>query len=465
MTRRAASRLLLATAVAAATALAGVSSGAAVAGSPGPALRAGEWSLSPAALAFLRAVAARRTPDVSLETVAEAALADHVMGAHAARTVGDEALFDDWRVALRVDAGAVLALDASIAAAWREPLARALGEDRGAHLVTKRHPLTTATLKAALADTRAVRLDDRLPAAKLAALARVPVLDWRIDEATAGRVTLQDLWPLLNLQDRHALSQGDVRLAFTRAEDRVQAAFARRWVVREGKLSVADLDTLQALLADHERRAALARWMGALDDGSFHSAELDRLRAAVSADDVAAFWRAHPDRFTRIERVRARHVHCADEARCRDAQAAIVAGEDFAVVARRASDAADAARGGELGWLTADASRGDWLTQVAFAVPPGAPIAPVHAPPRVDGRDGGWEVVQVQERVTGVHPVDSETVRYTAGQALARERAADNFEALRHQLVAEAGVEADAALGLDAAALRGAAPASASASH
>ncbi len=65
-----------------------------------------------------------------------------------------------------------------------------------------------------------------------------------------------------------------------------------------------------------------------------------------------------------------------------------------------------------------------------------------------------WQIVEVLERVTGRHAADSEAVRFAAGRAIARERAAAQFGALRARLLAQADIELDpAALGVDAAAL------------
>ncbi len=426
-----------------------------------PAIRidADHWTLSPASLAFLQRVAAVRDPAVSRTAVAASALEDHVLGGHAQRTVGDEALYDNGRVALSPEASAEASLDASLWVAFRAPLTAALGPDGGAHFVTARPPLPRERLLAVLGmsspATRgasaapAIRLDDRLAPEREAALGDVTLLAYRFDDGSTGTITLQEVWRHLTLQQRHLLYGGDTAFATAQATERLRHRFARHWAAQHAGLPEDELSRLQALFADHERRAALARWLGVTDDGSFHSAALDRLRAAVTPDEVARYYAAHPDDFTRVERVRARHIHCADEARAQAAATALARGEPFADVARRASDAPDRLRGGDLGWLDAAHSLDDWLTQVAFAQPVGAPTSPLRAP------SGGWEIVQVQDRVTGHHPVDSETVRYAAGVAIAREHAAADYAALRARLLGATVVAFDPAqAGTDAAGWR-----------
>jgi len=409
------------------------------------ALRVGDWSLSAPALALLGRVARVTRPQASAQAVAAAALEDRIVGEYALATVGDDALFDNRFVALTPEASAEASLYASLESAWRTELGAAIGSGGGPGHVVKRHPLTRAQLQGLLGAGAQVRLDDRLSPRREAALAEVVLLEWRIDARDAGRVTLADVWRRLTLQERNALYNGDAAYAMHQAGTLVRRAEIRHWVSANAGLDANDFDALLALVADHDRRLAFARWSGAIDEEHFHSAELERLRRDVADDDVRAWYVAHPGAFKRTERVRARHVHCADEARCDAAGAALRRGEPFADVARRASDAPDAAAGGDLGWLDAERARRDWLAQLAFAQPPGPPAGPLRAP-GAGGRDGGWEIVEVLERVEGRHAIDSEAVRFGAGRAIARERAIALFGELRARLLAQADVELNPAL-------------------
>lgn len=440
----------------AALALAAASAGATVRGSLADArvaLRVGGWSLSQPALVLLERVARVRRPDASAAAVAAAALEDHVLGVHARASVDDAALFGDQAVALTPEAAAEASLDASLHAAWREPMDAALGADGGTRFVVRRHPLARERLRELLGAGTTPRLDDRLDATREAALRELVLVDWRIDDADAGHVTLHEVWTRLTLQERNALYGGDADYAMHRAEELVRRAAIRHWVRANTGLDAADLAGLQALLADHARRIALARREGAIDGDHYHSVELERLRAQVSDADIRRWYDAHPDEFRRTERVRARHVHCADEARCEAASAALKRGLPFAEVARRWSDAPDAARGGELGWTDAERARGDWLAQLAFPQPPGPPTGALREPAGAAG-EGGWQIVEVLERVQGRHPADSEAVRFGAGRAIARERAVARFGELRARLLAASEIELNPALlGFDASAL------------
>ena len=408
-------------------------------------LRIGGWSLSRPALSLLERVARARQPDVAAATIAAAALEDHVLGEHARAVVGDDALFDNRLVALTPDASAEASLYASLEAAWHAELAAALGPDGGTRYIVRRRPLARERLGELLGAGDRVRLDDRLPPGREAALEQVVLVTWRIDAQDAGRVTLADVWRRLTLQERAVLYGGDADFAMHQAEQLVRHAAVRHWALARTGLDANDLATLQALLADHDRRAAFARWSGAVDEEHVRSAELERLRAAVSQEDIRRWYDTHPNEFKRTLRVHARHVRCANEADCNAARQALVHGEVFADVARRWSIAPDAARGGDLGWLDAARSREDWLAQLAFAQPIGPPSEPLHEP-SPSPESGAWQIVEVLEREQGRHAAGSEAVRFEAGQAIARERAIAGFAALRTRLLAEAVIELNPAL-------------------
>jgi parvulin-like peptidyl-prolyl isomerase len=114
----------------------------------------------------------------------------------------------------------------------------------------------------------------------------------------------------------------------------------------------------------------------------------ERAAEPVSARDVAEYYMAHLDQFDRPERLRLRQILTADRAAAERARAEVLAGADFATVARRLSRDAHAQRGGFQGELSRDdlpAAFADLL----FGLAPGA-LSPVLDAP------SGYHVFQVE---------------------------------------------------------------------
>lgn len=394
-------------------------------------------------------------PAATRADVVAALVRDRVLGEQAAHEPGDAVLFDEARVAFLPRASAEASLVAMLQQVYREPLRAAWPADGVAHFVVRRHALAPQRLSALLGAGPALRLDDSLTAAQQARLGTVPLLDYRLAPgARVQQVTLADVWQRLEVHGRSVLAAGDVGLAQQQAERLVQEAFVLRWVQRSGRLDAADLSTLRQLMLDHQRHLAWAEQQGAQADAPEPSEAVLRLQREVTPDEIARYYAAHREEFQRIERVHARHLRCADEACARAASDALAAGQPFGEVAHHYSvDAATRERGGELGWIDAAQAGRDWLAQFAFAQAPGAPSQAVRAP--AERGAAGWEIVQVDERVMGMHAADSETVRFIAAQAVARQRAAEGFAQVRSRLLVAARVEVDvAALGVALDALR-----------
>jgi len=106
----------------------------------------------------------------------------------------------------------------------------------------------------------------------------------------------------------------------------------------------------------------------------------------ISADSIAAYWKAHPIEFTEPGRARVSHVlirapegssRADAKKRALKARERIVKGEDFAAVAREVSeDPSSAAKGGDLGEMTRAAVVKEFA-DAAFSLPIGTISEPV----------------------------------------------------------------------------------------
>lgn len=420
-------------------------------GSAQAALQVNDWVLSDRSVAVLAAAARSRDPKASPPQIMAAIVEDRVLGQHALERFGDIALFDDARVGFSLQTSSEATLIGTLERALHDELAAALQPDGGRRFVVRRPALNRQRLTAALGTGQALRLDDQLDLAHEAALARVVLIEYRFDaSARPDRITLRDVWQRLDVQGRAVVRALDADFVERQAMSILRAQFVRHGAQARGGLTSGDLDQLQALMADHERRVALIRLLGASGDPHYLSPEIDRLRQAVQPKEVQAYYAQHLDQFQRIDRVLARHIRCPEEACAHAVHDALAQGESFDGVARRVMPDAAALPDGQAGlmgvagWVDARQVRGQWLNQLALAQPPGPASEPIREP-ETTGHAPGWQVVQVQQRVMGLHEADSETVRFAATEAIARERAVTQFAALRQQLLDAAHVDTMAA--------------------
>lgn len=416
------------------------------------ALRIGAWGLSLPAFGVLQRAAIRRDAQARPSAVLAAVIEDHVLGDRARRTLGDARLFDDARVGFAVRVSAQAMLVATLELAYQEQLGSATARLAAEGMVLRRHVPQPERLQALLGGAK-LALDDRLTKQQEAALARLVLLTLRMDGGALQQVTLGDVWQQLDVHGRNQVRQFDTDFIAHQAMALARTAFVRQWVLRQGGLSGRDLSQLHGLIADRERRVAWARVLGASGDTHYQSPELERLRRWVRPDQIVRYHARHPEQFQRIERVRASHIRCPELSCVQAVNEALATGLPFDAVARKHSHADSAAAGGALGWVDAARTGNNWLYQVALAQVPGAAPTTVREPEGGHAAPG-WQLVRVEERVMGRHPANSETVRFAASQAIAGQRAADRYGAMRRRLIGAAGVTIDPVLAVSMATVR-----------
>lgn len=304
-------------------------------------------------------------------------------------------------------------------------------------LIMAEPPMPQTTLATIFGRPGPLLLEIALSAEQQLQAATVEVLRYRLPGAAPAGVSLLDVYQRQNVQGRLALSQHPAKIAAQQARQILAGAFVLHWAgQRFGAEAVADL---RKAIADGEAVMALQNLHGVGLHTDSGSPLLNRLAGEVAEAEIEAFYHRHKDLFARIEKVRARHIRLADEAQAQRAVKALQGGAGFASVARKMSRAPDAAKGGDLGWIGADGKQ-DWLTSLVFSQPPGKPSAPIRAP--VGPNDPAfWEIVLVEERVHGAHPLRSETVRYQASRLIAQEKAMRQLGEMTEQARRAARIE------------------------
>lgn len=432
--------------------------GAALIGSPGAAqaapLPAGaalrvEGQLIPRGLAEdLLEIARREQPDLALPDLLQRLALEWLLGEEARRQVGDERLFAARRVAFDPAVMVERQWQSMAWQRWPEALAQDWAAWQRQARVTA--PASDAAWQRVLAPAARAGL---APVARVTetpvGAAQLVLLRWcdRVDCRAPARVTLAQVWPSLNVQGRTQILDGDRDFARAQARRWLQDRFTRDWASRPGRWDAVGAQALQALLWARVRWQARLRWEGL--DGDAHGAAagddaVARLALGpIAAADIEQYWRDHPEEFRRISRLEGWRARCADAA-CREAvepllrrQAGLAAlqgvgipGLSVRAVQWTAEDPAAPASG--------DQALDDWSLALMAATPVGGP-GPALRHPGVEAR--GWEWVQVQRREERLQPVDSETVRYGATQALRQARRQAAWRARQEQLLAGAQLQ------------------------
>ena len=167
----------------------------------------------------------------------------------------------------------------------------------------------------------------------------------------------------------------------------------------------------------------------------------------VSDEEAKQYYEAHSDKFFQKEVVKAKHILIepktkdeagkkAAEAKIKEIQGKLLAGEKFSDLAKKYSDDASAKDGGDLGWFGRDIMV-EPFEEAAFALKAG------EVSPPVETRFGYHLILVEERREAGQLPFDE--VKDQVIKAVAEEKAIDNMDRLLDEATEQAvgGIKLD----------------------
>lgn len=392
-------------------------------------------------IALMHAVAVKRRPETTLPEVMASMIEDRLLAGHARANHPMDELIEKTRVGYAPDVQVDESLVANLQAAYgREIMAAVKGEKGGSlnGIVTGRHPVTVADWNAVFGSKPRLLLVYELDEAGRQAAAAKTVLAYQLGGQSA-RVTLLDVYDAQHVQGRNRLHARDAAFAMQQAELLLERRYVKHWAMTRSGLSPEDYRVFERAVRDRLVRDGWTSLIGVTADMHDDNRHLKMLAAGVTPEEVAAYYEKNRDQFKRIEKVRAWHIRTADFESANRVYARLQKGEDFAAVARDVSLAEDRAQGGDMGWIEHGDKNASWIESIAFVQKPGTTSRPFRSPGPA-GASAVWEILKVDERVEGYQPVDSESVRYGAAQALARQKALAEFRNTRERLLDNADI-------------------------
>ncbi|NNM52710.1 MAG: hypothetical protein HKM02_10900 [Pseudomonadales bacterium] len=393
-------------------------------------------------------VARYKQPTIDRAHVISRVLLDHLLADYALKHFSAADLDPGQRVAFPHDITIENEVMSTLRVAYRKPLAdavQALPQHRLISCVVKTHNLSPQQQAVIFVKPDHLMMGYDLTAAGEQLAKQVPLLDYRFPGGALAHITLYDVYIRENVQGRMSLFQNDTNYLKHQALELLSIRFVQDWVKIHSGMTAMDLKVLQMALEDKSRADALRGIMGMLPDLDEGSSYLANLASHITNADIHSYYVAHRNQFQRINQVHAMHIRVNSQKLADALVARLAHGADFAALAKANSTAADAAAGGDLGWLQHDESgHADWLTQVALTQSPGAEIRPILAPG--DPTHPVWELVKVVARQDGFQQEDGPSVHFEVAQILAKREGQAAFQTLVKQLVQQADIHVDPSL-------------------
>ncbi len=393
-------------------------------------------------------VAHFKEPHIDRMQVVQHLIMDHLLADYARQHFPQDVLDPG----LRVDFPHHIMIDnevmSTLRVVYRAPLAaavQALPQHRILSCVLRTYPLDNARQAQIFVVPNHLMLGYDLPAASQDLAKKVVLMDYQFPGAPVQHITLFDVYERENVQGRMSLFHHDLTYLKRQMLELLSIRFVMDWTQRHSGLNADDLRVMRQALEDKSAADALRGIMGTVADLDEGSAYLAGLAKNIPDAAIHTYYTQHKEQFRRIDRVRAQHIEVNDKKLADQLSTQLKQGADFAALAKKYSVAADAAQGGDLGWIIHDESgHASWLAQVAMTQKPGAEIRPILAP----GTPAHplWELMRVSQIDTGYQREDGPSVHFEVAQILARELGQRNFQAIEQQLLNTADIHVAPAL-------------------
>lgn len=382
---------------------------------------------------------AATTPSQVLQRIID----DDLLAAYARSRFEADDLIKDSKVAFSSKVQIEQSLSANIVAAFgSEMMADAkkrTGSDTPNYGQTASHVMTDDDWKKLLSDQPKVKLEYRLMPAGQKFAEQLVLRRYRFDANTQGTVTLADVYDSQHMQGKFQIHQKDKEYADQQAQVLMERRYAIHWLEHRSGFTPAEVKAFKQIIVDRMQTQGYLEHIGVAADIHEDVFYLKKIANQVTPEEIKDFYQSHLDMFIRVDRVKARHIRTKDEAIAKEAVAALKQGKSFADVAKQYSVADDRQNGGDLGWVVHPETGSNWLQSLLFF----QPVDKVSSPFRMPGKPSDavdWEIVLVEQKEISHQPVTSESVRYVASQAIAKQKVMQEYMDARARVWNQANI-------------------------
>ncbi len=377
---------------------------------------------------LMQTLARRSDKKASRADVVQAMIDDRLLAEVARGQYSQAQLLEDNKVGFKPEVQIEQSLASDLLAAYGPRLDAAVKAEKGGNLngvlLSRREP-APADWDVVLGAKPKMLLEYALDEQGRKAAADVVLMNYRLDAASTGRISLLDVYDAQNVQGRNQLHARDNGFALAQAGMLLERRYVLHWAEMRSGLGRGNYAIFRRAVEDRLLRDGWMALIGVSSDIHDDNDHLKQLAAAATPAEIRDYYEKHRDEFRRIEKVRARHIRVADEQAANAAYARLQKGESFAALATALSTAPDAAQGGDMGWIL-HRDKPDWLDSLTFVQKEGVPSRPFRSPGK-PGSSPAWEILLVEEKVEGWQAEDSPEVRYVAAQDIARKKAQQEY--------------------------------------
>ncbi len=397
------------------------------------------WDIPKSSFAIYFAYQSEVDDSISKHTLLKSLVMNRLLSEHALASIGAELLNDDSKVGYAGETVLQDVFSSIVRHHFRVEIKSSIAASEQGSLSTYvTHPLklSESQLKRVLAKPAGsmLRVHALNPAQQKEA-AQLQVIGFKFPKAEEQSLSLLDIYEASNIQEKISLHNADTGLLNSLAQRAMTRSYVAYWIENHSGLETFEINALKDFIYQNRVAGQFYRYQGFKAGIHDDNHRLKEVAAAVTPDEIRKYYVANKQEFKTVLRVRAQHITLDSKKKADEATKALQYGMNFSDAVRHFSVNEDRKLKvpGDLGWIERSTAKG-WLNTLPFTQKVGQ-FSPAFMSPQKAGSNRVWEIVYVSDRDDGYFPLDSETVRYKASQAVAQQKIKGEVIGLRRQLL------------------------------
>jgi len=272
------------------------------------------------------------------------------------------------------------------------------------------------------------------------------LIKYQFPNQVPSDITLWDIYQRTNIQEKIKLQKADISMLKSLIQRRLSNLYILYWVKHHSLIGDQELKALQQFIHDNRVARQYYLYEGSISDVHHDNKGLRRMTKNITQEEIDLYYQTHKEEFKSIIKVKARHLRVGSQALADQVYAELKDSLDFkdAVIKYSIAEDKSLASPGDMGWIERKDKTKSWLTTLPFIPSESGIFTAPFKSPITKGKHPTWEIIFVDERVTGYYAADSKTVHYAAAKLIAKQKIARKILLLKTNLLADAEININA---------------------
>jgi len=402
-----------------------------------------DWVIPSKSVELFYQYANDRNPELSKSQLVKNIIENHLLTNYAKKTMGLEAISDETKVGFKQETATQEQLINVLKHRYQKDITRSIQHLTNGNLgsvITE--PMNMSSKALAKLFTMKKAMEYKISSNQKNVFKNTPLLRYQFPHQQHQTITLWDIYNRTNMQEKIALFKADIITLKSLTRKYLSSLYVLHWVKQSKTISQLELSSLKAFITENRTARQYHLYTGSKSTVHHSNKTLRALSKKISPEEISEYYQQHKESFKTVKKVKARHIQLTSQAQADKVYQELKSGLNFTKAIEKYSHAKDKSNiePGSLGWISRSDLNRDWLHTLPFTQKQTGQFSPPFMSPKKHYPTTLWEIIYLDERVTGYLQPSSKTVQYNASKAIAKIKINQSVNDTKKQLWQEARV-------------------------